>query len=83
MSQAELNSAIARATGETLETIRRRGFSPWPPCRRRSRRPPCRRPGTIENPKKAAIMKQQAARPPRLSEHRYVGGTRPKGGKHD
>ncbi len=27
MSQQELESAVARATGETMRTIRRRGFS--------------------------------------------------------
>jgi hypothetical protein len=28
MSQSQLDSAVARATGENLETIQRRGFSP-------------------------------------------------------
>jgi hypothetical protein len=38
MTQAMLDSAVARATGESLKTIQRRGFSPLPSCPRRSRR---------------------------------------------
>ena len=31
MNQRELNRAVARATGESVATIRRMGFSPWWP----------------------------------------------------
>jgi hypothetical protein len=37
MTQADLNRAVARVTGESLATIQRRGFSPVmppPPCHR-------------------------------------------------
>ena len=43
MTQAQLDRAIARATGETVATIQRHGFSPMKVCifvlsRRRGRR---------------------------------------------
>ena len=38
MSKTQLNGAVARATGETLQTIQRRGFSVLPFRPRRSRR---------------------------------------------
>ena len=37
MTQARLDSAVARATGESLQTIQRRGFSPLPSRSRRFR----------------------------------------------
>jgi hypothetical protein len=33
MSQAELNAAVAEATGESIGTIRRRGFSVYSPLK--------------------------------------------------
>ena len=40
MTQAELDCEIAKTTGETLKTIRERGFSPlWPVAYERDRGP--------------------------------------------
>ena len=38
MSQSQLDCAVARATGENLQTIQRRGFSPLPSRLHRARR---------------------------------------------
>jgi hypothetical protein len=40
VTQTELDYEIAKATGETLKTIRQRGFSPlWPIAYERDRKP--------------------------------------------
>jgi hypothetical protein len=42
MTQAQLNRAVARATGDTVETIQKHGFSVWPQRSRRSAQRPSR-----------------------------------------
>ena len=57
MTQARLNCAVARATGESLQTIQRRGFSPLSSrprsrlSRRRERRQTVSKPqGELDTP---------------------------------
>jgi hypothetical protein len=50
MTAAQLNRAVARATGETLSTIQRRGFSPMSLRPRRSSQPGVRRRACVHHP---------------------------------
>jgi len=70
MIERELNRAVARATGETIETVQRRGFRLWRPDRFPEREED-RGPSVLDWDRRAAVplsaLLEDHAWPPRIA----------------